>query len=48
MTENNTACAEAMIPVFVLVGELSENRIKLKTVLQNKTAGVGGQNNICG
>lgn len=39
MTENNT-CSEVMISMFVLVGKWSEN--KLKTVLQNKTAGVGG------
>lgn len=41
MTESNT-CSEVMIPMFVLVSKWSENRFKLKTVLQNKTAGVWG------
>lgn len=45
MTESNT-CSEVMIPMFVLVGKWSENRFKLKTVLQNKTAGVWGC--VCG
>lgn len=43
MTENNTARSEVMILVFVLLGQPSENTVKLKTVLQNKTAGGGAE-----
>lgn len=42
MAENNPARSEVMIPVFVLLGRPSENTVKLKTVLQNKTAGEWG------
>lgn len=46
MAENITPCSEAMIPMFVPLGERSENRFKLKTVLKNKTAGGRGRGSL--